>query len=288
MMRSLALPDGRRAGVDERGAEHRGQRPSILFVPALGVPLGYCAPALDRWAARGRHIVALELPGMPASPIGPLRHARVGYRDLIRADLPAVAAEAGLEPGAFVLVGHSLGGQLALLATAAGTLRPAAVAAIAAGTSSPQGQSGAVRRGRRHVEVAFVRATSALLGVWPGDRLGFGGRQPRSIMRDWCAEGATGRYRLTGEGEDLEAALAGIDAPVLLVSLEGDRVVPRSAVEHLRRRLPAHAQLRHVAAEEPIDHLRWLRDPVADRVLDLVDAPNPSAETPKSAPGRRE
>lgn len=270
--RLIALPDGRRIGVEERGAEHRGTADSVLFVPALGVPLGYAAPFLDRWAGRDRHVVALELPGMPASPLESLRTARVGYRDLIRTDIPAVVAQTGLESTGFVLAGHSLGGQLALLATAAGTVRPTAVAAVASGTTSPAGQVGVARRCQRRIEVALVRTVSAAVGFWPGDRLGFGGRQPASMMRDWCAEGASGRYAPVGESEDLELALSRIGVPVRLISLDGDRVVPPGAAEHLHRRLPAHAEHRRIVGDAPIDHIRWLRDPVAARVIDGLEA----------------
>lgn len=270
--RTILSPDGTRIGVVEHLPPESDRRSApVLFVPALGVPLGYYSRMLSAWAGSGRRIVAVELRGMPLTPLPRVRDQRYGYSALIRNDLPAVVDALLPRAGSFVAVGHSLGGQLALLATATRSIRPSAVATIASGTSSAAAHADPLRRAGRRAQIGFVAAASALCGYWPGDRLGFGGRQPRSLMRDWSSEAAHGRYRLHGDDIDYDAALSALETPLLLLTLEGDTLITPLAAEHLRRRLPAHAESREIPrSHDPGSrHLRWARagwQPVTDAV----------------------
>lgn len=259
----VASRDGAILGIQQYGSEHRtAAATSILFIPALGVPIGYYRGMFSDWAARGRHIVAVELRGTPQSPVTQTRKQRFGYATIIHDDLPAViTSEAFRGAGCIGVVGHSLGGQLALLAAATGTIDASAVVTIAAGTSSPASQHTRPGRIKRRVQVQFIRTVSAILGYWPGDRLGFGGRQPRTLMRDWSYEATHGTYRLNGTDTDYEAALAQLPIPVLAISLDGDQTIPLPAVEHLLDRLPQHTEHQHIASRNPagFDHIRWAR-----------------------------
>jgi predicted alpha/beta hydrolase len=257
--------DGAILGIEQYGSEHRNAAAaSVLFIPALGVPIGYYRGMLSDWAARGRHIVAVELRGMPQSPVTQIRKQRFGYATIIHDDLPAItASEAFQRSGRIAVVGHSLGGQLALLAAAIGTIDASAVVTIASGTSSPASQQTRIGRIKRRSQVQLIRAVSAILGYWPGDRLGFGGRQPRTLMRDWCYEGSHGAYRFTDTDTDTdyEAALAQLPIPALAISLDGDQTIPLPAAKYLLHRLPERTEHRHITSRDPagFDHIRWAR-----------------------------
>ena len=243
-------------GVREYHAPSSGA--SIVFLPALGVPIGYYEPLFQAWA---RHVIGVEWRGMPESRVDDLRRARFGYSDLIRGDLPAAVRLArALGAPDVVLVGHSLGGQIALLAAAGGTVRPAAVVAIATGTSAAL-HLPAHRRWQRRLGVAVVGGVSRAAGHWPGHLLRFGGRQPRSMMRDWAYEARHGRYHLAGDPTDYEAALSDSRVPSLLLALDGDRMVPPAAVAHLARRVggPAEQITVPAGASGGFDHFTWAR-----------------------------
>lgn len=246
--------------VEEYGRSPRSRAASVVFLPALGVPISYYRPMFEHWAERGRHLLGVELRGMPQSPVTDLRREPFGYRQLVRQDVPAVF---DLEPVAdaaeVVLVGHSLGGQLALLAAAAGTVRPDAVAAIAAGTSSAASQ--VTRQGRigRRLGVWFVHTATGVIGYWPGHRMGFGGRQPKALMRDWGHEARHGRYRLADDPTDYEAALAALSPPTLLLTIAEDPIMPPPGVDHLARRLPGHVERATVDTGLARDHFLWAR-----------------------------
>lgn len=265
------MRDGVTASVAEFGTPS-STAASLLFVPALGVPLSYYRPLLTQWCERGRHIVAVEQRGVSLSSVAETRRATFGYTTIIRDDLPAVAEEFFSTAQPFMAVGHSLGGQLALLATASGAITPCAVVAIASGTSSPAAMNTVWGRLKRRGQVAFIRATSAVLGYWPGNRLGFGGRQPRSLMRDWCAEGRHGRYLLHGDGEDYEAALQALPQPTQMVTLHGDPIITERAATHLAQRLPGHVNHHTLSMPtgEPFDHIRWARSK-PEAVIDAVE-----------------
>jgi predicted alpha/beta hydrolase len=246
--------------VEEYGRAHRGGGPAtVVFLPALGVPLSYYRRLLDGWAARGRHVLGVELRGGPLSPVADLRRDSFGYAHLIHVDLPAVFALEAIAGDRVVLVGHSLGGHLALLATAAGAVRPAAVVTIGTGTSSPASQHTRTGRWRRRAEVRAVRTAIGVLGYWPGHRLGFGGRQPKGLMADWAYEARHGHYRVAGDPTDYAAALATLGPPTLLIGLAGDRMIPPRAVTHLADRLPAQVERQTLDGAQAQDHFRWAR-----------------------------
>ena len=248
--------DGVTLTVEEWGTP--GPAASVVFLPALGVPVAYYRALFTAWAAAGRHVVGVELRGMPQSPVADLRRDTFGYAHLVREDLPAVftdPAVAGAER--VVLAGHSLGGQLALLSGAAGTVRPDAVVTLGTGTSSPYARRGRLARAQRAAGVHFVGAVTCSLGYWPGHRLGFAGRQPRTLMNDWGYEAKHGRYRLRGDRTDYETALGRLAVPALLVDIAGDRMIPRRAVDHLAARLPEGVGRATVDATP--DHFRWAR-----------------------------
>jgi len=246
--------------VEEYGRVHR--RPdevTVVFLPALGVPLSYYRRLLDGWAARGRHLLGVELRGGPQSPVADLRRDSFGYGQLVSVDLPAVLELDAVSGNPTVLVGHSLGGHVALLAAASGVVKPAGVVTVATGTSSPASQRTRVGRWRRRGQVRLLSAVTGVLGYWPGHRMGFGGRQPARLMADWAYEARHGRYRLAGDPTDYNAALAALAPPTLLIALAGDRMIPPRAVTHLADRLPAQAEQRTLTGAQTDNHFLWAR-----------------------------
>lgn len=248
--------------------------PPILIMPAMGVPGGYYRPLAEALAAQGFPIVVGEQRGHGRSGVRPSRRVDFGYHDLLSEDWPAmVEATAGRFPGARpVLLGHSLGGQLGLLHAGR---RPRAFSAIvlAAACSvhyrSYPGIAGLAIRGYARFGPPLAR----IVGHFPGYWLGFAGREAHGMIRDWGEEVLTGRYRLAGSPHDDDALLAGIDLPVLAISLDTDRLAPRAAVDRLAGKLSgARVERAHWRAADlgdpGFDHFTWVRRPaiVAERI----------------------
>ena len=273
-MRSIAVaaPDGTTTVVEVYGTAGI----PVLFLPGLGVPIAYYAPFLSDWAERGYVIHALELRGMPQSSTTDVRRHDFGYAHALDVDIPAVLAATGI-PTPFVFAGHSLGGQLALLYAGRRLGDLSAVITIASGSSHPAALPTAGRRLHRRAQIGMIAGATRALGYFPGDRLGFGGRQPRTMMADWAHEARTGRYLLAGSGSDDEAGLAGIRQPVLMVTLDGDRLISPAAAALLGRRAAGapRTELHLPRGDEAFDHFRWARRQpaiVAEAVAAWLDA----------------
>ncbi|WP_326782946.1 alpha/beta hydrolase family protein [Streptomyces sp. NBC_00151] len=239
-------------------------RAVIVIWPALGVDAAYYDPFCERLAALGIAAVAVDLRGQGASRPRPGRSTRHGYHELASRDWPtvldAVRERFGLGVPLYPL-GHSIGGQVGVLYLAREPESVDGLLLVAAGSVDFRGFRGAARY-RVLASTQLVALIATLWGFWPGHRLGFGGRQPARLMRDWARICRTGRFVPAGADIDYEARLGAVTLPVLAVSVAGDHLAPAGAVDRLCAKLPAaEVQRWHYRPDggERIDHVRWAR-----------------------------
>jgi predicted alpha/beta hydrolase len=272
----LALPDGARTVIEWFDPSAQPARAVVLLVPAMGVNVAYYRGLGAAWAQRGYRVAAVEMRGMKQSSVRDVRRQNFGYKEVLNIDLAAqissVAQEAGEQP--LYLAGHSLGGQFALLAASRATEKIAGVIVLAGGSNHYAAMPSWYSRRKRHAGLCWVRLVNQLLGFFPGDKLGFGGRQPSSIIRDWSHEALTGRYRVDGDPTDYDAALNRLTRPVLLLSLSGDPLVPRTCADALARKLKqAHVTQVELQAHEhglkAFSHFSWVKKPAP--ILDQIE-----------------
>ena len=246
-------------------------RPVLLCLPAMGVAAGFYARFAQHLSeATGAAVEVLELRGQGAHEERAARGADYGYREIVEIDIPAAvdrieAAHAGRP---VYLVGHSLGGQLAVMASAALAARLAGLVLIAAGTAHYRAWP-AAHRWRARLVLQAIRAMASLLPWYPGRLLGFGGNQPRRFMRDWSFNAFTGRYRLEGSRrspEELERAMRAVRCAVLSIAVREDPVAPPGAEAELLAKL-SHARIERsaiegITADRPWRrHFSWARAP---------------------------
>ncbi|WP_018253326.1 alpha/beta hydrolase family protein [Salinispora mooreana] len=246
--------------------------PLVLISPAMGVSARYYRPFATALRAAGLAVAVADLRGTGASTPRPSRRCRYGYAELTT-DVGAVLAalKEHRKGRRTLLLGHSLGGQTALLHLA---LNPEhdvdGLALVAVGLpwwrTYPPGARG-------YGVLPFtqtIAATTRLLGVWPG--WGFGGRQARGVVRDWAYTARTGCFpRL--DGVDAEAALRHLRTPVLAVSVDNDQYTPHETLDHLCAKLTSAPIARERHRAEPngsrLDHFNWTRaaaSPLATRI----------------------
>jgi predicted alpha/beta hydrolase len=249
--------------------------PMALVLPAMGVPATFYGPLLDGLAANGVTAVVADFPGQGGSRPLAARDHDYGYAALATKFVPRVLQASRSELGhrLTVLLGHSLGGQVAVVAAAAERDIADALVLVAAGTPHWR-----VFEGRLGWEVLVqtqaVGAVARANGYWPGERFGFGGRQPRRLMSEWAHLARTGAFLLHGM-PDVDDAIASIELPILAIDVANDQFAPASSVEALVAKLAAApVERQHFAREtgRPLDHLGWVRssDGVAVEICEWV------------------
>lgn len=242
-------------------------RRALLWLPAMGVPARHYLPLAQALAARGVAVAIHEWRGIGSSDRRAGRRMDWGYRDLLERDLAASAAAlTDRMPGIpWAMGGHSLGGQLACLYAALHPQQVAGLVLVASGApywrAFPHPWS---MRAAFHLAPLLAQ----LRGHLPGRRLGFAGNEARGVIADWARTGRSGRYAARGMAQDLEAALAGLRAPVLTIRLHDDWLVPPASLDWLLGKLPASpVQQLDLAADaldgQRADHFGWMKAPAA-------------------------
>ena len=254
-------------------------RASLVFVPALGTPARVYTRFGEALAAHGFGVLVVELRGVGRSAITAARGEDWGYAELVDVEVArAVATARETWPGQPLwLGGHSLGGHLALLHQA----RHAGAAAdglllIASGTPHWRRYAGAmawITRGFGRV----VHAASLGLGYFPGHRLGFGGRQPASLMLDWASFLETGQPMARGWTDGAwRDALSTLQRQTLALHIPGDRYAPPASIADLLALTAIRAHVETANYEHSPGHFGWLKQPgpvverIARRFADAV------------------
>ncbi|MEU9294614.1 alpha/beta fold hydrolase [Streptomyces sp. NPDC048266] len=239
--------------------------PVVVVLPAMGMSARNYVPLARALHRRGMTVVTTDLRGHGESRPAPARGVDFGYREIVEEDIGAVLREtlAAFPDAPVLLLGHSLGGQLGLIHCGLREPRIAGVVLVASGSAWYR-CFGPVAGPRRLLLSQVYALTAALIGYWPGERLGFAGRESARLIRDWSRQVRTGRYTVPGGTVDYEQALRRVTLPVLAVDVAHDDLAPPEAVDHLCAKMP-HAALtrwhygRGDAEGRPLDHFRWIR-----------------------------
>lgn len=248
--------------------------PVVLCLPAMGVRASYYEVFADTLTEQGFHTVLADLRGHGTSSVRPSRRVSFGYADILELELPAIVEAVCEEFGVpqITLIGHSLGGQLALLHAAASTAQQVShVVAVAAGSAWYRNVPGIGSLGR-FLGLQLIFSSTLAYGYLP-KWVPFAGREARRMVRDWGYEAMTGRYRVSRSAIDYERALAESTVPALFVHFRGDPLIPDSCADHLpgklRRAVVARQEIPPQALRlEKSHHFRWAMRPQA--VAELV------------------
>lgn len=250
-----------------------GATNAILWLPAMGVPARKYMRLAESLAQRGIATALHEWRGVGTSDARASRSHDWGYAALL-GDVEAsrAAARHAAPAVAWRIGGHSLGAQLAALALALAPGRYAGLVVVGAGLpwwrAFPPWQ-----RPLLLGVLGWFSLLTTLLGYFPGDRVGFAGREARGVIRDWVRSALAGRYRIDGMRFDFDAALASLDTAVVAVHFSQDRYVPSSSLEALTAKLP-RSRIERIElvparfARGRADHFAWMRDP--DPVTDAL------------------
>jgi predicted alpha/beta hydrolase len=231
-------------------------RAVLLFACAMGVEASYYAPFAKAMSRRGIAIAICDLRGHGTSSVRPRRGVDFGYREIVEHDLPAAVAAVRERTRGLPLYlgGHSLGGQLVMLHVAATHPDIDGMALVACAIPYYRNWNGRGRFLIRSYASLVFPAVGSVLGYVPGDRLGFGGKEARTLMRDWSHNAMTARYEPIGSDLDYEAALERLEVELVTVNIRRLRVREAAARARLAHRGPAigaQARSSHALGSRP-------------------------------------
>lgn len=248
---------------------------TLLWLPALGIAARHYLPFADALAERGVAVFVHEWRGHGTSSLRASRTHDWGYRELLLHDIPASeAAIVARVPGAERIVGgHSLGGQLASCYAGLTAHEVHRLWLVASG--APYWRTfPAPTRWWLPMAYRFLPWLADRAGALPGRRIGFGGNEARSLIRDWARTGITGRYAAQGLDVDLEQALAASMLEAHAVVMAKDWLAPAVSLRFLLSKLAAsHVTVDVVDSTRlgaQADHFHWLKRP--DAVVETLVA----------------
>jgi len=119
----------------------------------------------------------------------------------------------------------------------------------------------------------FANLVAGIMGYFPGKKVGFGGTEARTVIKDWSSQSRTGVYQLANDDFDYEKALSELETPILALSYQGDNLSPKGAVQHLLGKMTsAKTEHIHLEKDDPrndgFNHFSWAKKP--DSIVDIV------------------
>ena len=260
--------------VPVRWYHQSGARGNIIFMAALGTPAGYYGPLAEALSGIGLNVLLLEQRGHGDSALRASRNVDFGFREALAEDIPQSMEWVSKQtPGLpLYLMGHSLGGHYAAITAGRFPQQVAGIILTACGSPWYGGFHGRIRRQLRLL-CRLVPVFNLLLGYYPGDRVGFGGREARTLMSDWVDLARTNVYSARGLDEDLEQGIAAYRGPVLSLRLADDAYAPEAAMAAVTDKFINAPVTRQVISAQELgdraDHTRWARKPEAlmDHIL---------------------
>ena len=115
-----------------------------------------------------------------------------------------------------------------------------------------------------------------LLGYFPGNKIGFAGREARSLMRDWQNLAQDNHFKVKGITNTLEQKIAAYSGEVLCLCFERDDLATRKASTILLEKMPQAHVTYHMLSDEDINgeatHFGWTKTPhrVSQRIGEWV------------------
>jgi predicted alpha/beta hydrolase len=212
----------------------------------------------------GWRVVAFDFRGHGDSAPRAHEGATFGYDDYVMRDLPAVHAFArarGHRKRPVILVGHSLGGHVALAAQAAELVAFDGVVAVGANVWLRELEPSGARWLIKRASLFAARAVSRRLGRFPARALRLGSDdESRAFLDDVERFARTGLWKSADGDVDYLSLLARLRVPVLQMVSDGDRFEcsPECGARFVARCGGPHEILRIARGDDggpPPDHM---------------------------------
>ena len=215
----------------------------VVFAPALGVESIFYAGVANFFNENSYHCYLIK--ARSETEKNRPNEWDFSYNNLISEDFreAVVQAKADYPQLPIIASGHSLGGQIALLYCSQFAESIDGLLMIA--TGSPYWKGFPLTNG---LQIRFlsllVPICTYFLGYFPGDKLGFGSKESKGVMRDWNRLAKRNVFDISpgDNGQksfDYESAISMLPKPSLSIIMNGDPLAPPDAVQNITKKLPA-------------------------------------------------
>jgi predicted alpha/beta hydrolase len=239
-----------------------------ICLPAMGVRASYYKTFANELAIAGNTVITSDWRGHGYSSQSASFKTDFGYEHYVT-DLDDIVhfCRQKFPNRKIILVGHSLGGQIQSLYISRFPQNCNQLVLIAANSVYYKGWN---KKTARKIKMAgmFFYPLSKVLGYFPGRVIGFGGREARTVMKDWTRNLKTGSYKLTASIFDYDSALKEANPNILCISFENDKLIaPKQAVINLLNKFSdtANKEHLHFTADQigipNLNHFNWAKQP---------------------------
>jgi predicted alpha/beta hydrolase len=268
-MKPLEIPSGDGISLPLSWYPAKASRWSLLFLPALGIQCRMYDQMALALANSGCSVLLMEQRGHGRSALRASRKVHWGLDHYLEYDIPAalqwLESQAESKDRVLVLGGHSLGGNLSSIYCGRHPQQLQGVLHVAC--SVPHHADFSANRSR------LIRLLSGLIsvfrifpGYFPGNQLGFAGRESLQLMRDWRDWALRGKLDY-GPHHGLQSAIANFSGPLLALSMDGDELSSKKAEQRaIAGFTSAHISQVRLGKDELGDrlgHFGWTRPPDA-------------------------
>ena len=234
----------------------------ILVLPALGVKAKYYEPLLKELAVQGYPSAVVDLQGQGESSVIAGRTIDFGYKEILEEDIPiAITTAKEIFSLPLVILGHSLGGQMASLYLGSSDEKILGLILCASCSVYYKGWEGYFKW-RALLGTQFCMLLSKAFGYFPGNRVGFGGVTGKKLIHDWAYQARTGKYRVANSTVEWEKNLKKVKIPILAISIKKDFLAPDKAVTHLCQKMPSTEITRFCLDLPTLNHFTWVKEPI--------------------------
>lgn len=174
----------------ERFEATQQQKSEITFIllPAIGVPIQKYQRFINHLNQVGYHVVTADYPCCGINHPHIDKDRDYGYKDLVTEFIPNLLKFAKSEKN--ILLGHSLGGHLATLYATQNTI---SIIGIATGNIHYKNWPGLAKLNILRA-VGLFKLLTNFYGYLPGHKIGFGLKEAKTLIHDWCHTALTGNY----------------------------------------------------------------------------------------------
>lgn len=224
---------------------------TFILLPAIGVPIKKYQNFIAELNSYGFNVVTADYPCCGENQPHIEKGKDYGYADLVKDFVPHLISSADTKN--IILLGHSLGGHLATLYAIDKTIP---VIGIATGNIHYKNWDGL---GKLTIlkAVGLFKILTNLYGYLPGYKIGFGVKEAKTLIKDWCHTALTGNYSYYLNNDSLSEAKA------YFINIKGDDFAPLQSTKKLAEMFNKY-KLESIDLGENFKgnkHSSWLKDP---------------------------